>query len=194
VFRSSYLLSLLETKPNMKLLKPLLTAIRGASARLVLAISLSLSLALTGGLASAMELQSVESGEEVKLEDLTGNGKWTLVMIWATQCHVCHIQKPDISAFHDKHKDTDAEVIGIALDGVEGLGAVKDYIAENKPSFPSYVGNNAIIASHYFGMTEESLRGTPTYLLFNPEGELLGNNPGYLKVPAIEKFIARHSG
>ena len=42
-------------------------------------------------------------------------------------------------------------------------------------------------------MTEENLRGTPTYLLFNPEGELLGNNPGRLSVEAIESFIARKS-
>ena len=40
-------------------------------------------------------------------------------------------------------------------------------------------------------MTEENLRGTPTYLLFSPVGELLGNNPGRLSVEAIESFIAR---
>ena len=171
-------------------MKPLMAharAIRNTCIRLFLALSLVLS----AGIASAMELQSVDSGEDVLLEDLTGNGKWTLVMLWATDCHVCHIDKPEISAFHTKHKDDDAEVIGIALDGLRGLKKVKNYIADNKPSFPSYVGDIAIIASHYYGMTEENLRGTPTYLLFNPEGELLANNPGRLSVEAIESFIAR---
>ena len=163
-------------------------AIRNTCIRLLL----TLSLVITGGVASAMELQSVDTGEDVVLDDLKGNGKWTLVMLWATDCHVCHIDKPEISAFHTKHKDDDAEVIGIALDGIERLGKVKNYIAANNPSFPSYVGDIAIIASHYYGMTEENLRGTPTYLLFSPEGELLGNNPGRLRVEAIEKFIARN--
>jgi len=171
----------------MNSLKAPATAIRATFIRMFLAFSL----VLAGGAVSAMELQSVDTGEDVLLDDLTGNGKWTLVMVWATDCHVCHIDKPEISAFHNKHKDDDAEVIGIALDGIVGLDKVKNYIADNKPSFPSYVGDIAIIASHYYGMTEENLRGTPTYLLFSPEGELLGNNPGRLSVEAIEGFIAR---
>ena len=175
----------LKMNPHMAHLR----AIRTAFIRLFL----TLSLVLSGGIASAMELQSVDSGEGVLLDDLTGNGKWTLVMLWATDCHVCHIDKPEISAFHTKHKDDDAEVIGIALDGITGLDKVKDYIADNKPSFPSYVADIAIIASHYYSLTEENLRGTPTYLLFSPEGELLGNNPGRLSVEAIENFIARKS-
>ena len=140
-----------------------------------------------------MEMQSVETGENLKLEDLTGNGKWTLVMFWATNCHICRLQKPDMSAFHNKHKDDKAEVIGIALDGPGAMDAVNRYIEETKPSFPSYVADSLIISSYYFTMTEDNLRGTPTYLLFNPEGELLGNNPGMLSIEAIESFIERKS-
>ncbi len=158
----------------------------------LLQIFMGLSL-VAGSAANAMEMQSVETGESLNLEDLTGNGKWTLVMIWATTCHICKIQKPDMSAFHDKHKDTTAEVIGVALDGMGRHEAVQRYIDETNPSFPSYVADSLIISSYYFGMTEESLRGTPTYLLFNPEGELLGSNPGLLSVEAIESFIERKS-
>jgi len=142
---------------------------------------------------AGMELQAVEDGAAADLDNLTGQGKWTLVMIWATNCHICHVQKPEISAFHNEHKEVDAHVIGIALDGVDNVDAVKEYVKDNNVSFPSYVGELAIIASHYFGMTEENLRGTPTYLLFNPEGELLGNNPGPLSVEAIERFMDRKS-
>ena len=143
---------------------------------------------------AGMEVHSVKNGDIVDLDTMIGQGKWTLVMIWATNCHICHEQKPKISAFHDKHKDTDAHVVGIALDGPERMDAIKAYIEKNKPTFPSYAGDIAIVASHYLAMTEESLRGTPTYLLFNPEGELLGNNPGPLSVDAIERFMARKSG
>lgn len=157
--------------------------------RLLLAVWISVA----GGAANAMEMQSVETGEQVKLDDITGEGKWTLVMIWASTCHICRLQKPEMSAFHDKHKDTNAEIIGIALDGVRGMDAVKRYIKETKPSFPSYVADGIIISSYYYTMTEETLRGTPTYLLFNPEGELMGNNPGMLSVEALENFIESKS-
>ena len=143
--------------------------------------------------ASGMELQSSEDGSPTSLDSLTGNGKWTLVMIWATNCHICKIQKPEMSAFHNERKDVDAHIVGIALDGPKHVDIINQYIEDNNVSFPTFVGDTAIIASHYFGMTEENLRGTPTYLLFNPEGELLANNPGLLTVEALENFIASRS-
>ncbi len=142
---------------------------------------------------AGMELQHVD-GQVVDLDDFRGDGRWLLVMLWATTCHICEMQKPDISAFHEKHKDTDAHVLGIALDGMERLDEIKANMQHHKTSFPSLVGNIAIVASHYQHMTEESLRGTPTYLLFNPSGELVGNNPGPLSVEAIEKFMASRAG
>jgi len=164
-------------------------------ARLVQPVILSAVLALgfAGPASASLELQSVEDGTQVDLKSLIGNGKWTLVMLWAVDCHICHEQKPEISRFHNEHKDTDAHVVGISLDGVSNIDRVKGYIGDNDVSFPNYVGNVAIIASNYFAMTEESFRGTPTYLLFNPEGELLGNNPGPLRVKAIEEFIERNT-
>ncbi len=122
-----------------------------------------------------------------------GNGKWTLVMIWATDCHICTEQKPEISAFYDKYKDTMVDVFGIALDGPKRLDAVNDYLAKHKPTFPNYVGDFQMVGLNYQSLTEEPLRGTPTYLLFNPAGELKGNNPGPVRPEAIESFIERNS-
>lgn len=140
-----------------------------------------------------MELHELD-GEIVDLDNYTGNGKWLLVMFWATTCHICEAQKPSISEFHNRHKDADAEVLGVAIDGMENIDAIRENMETHQTSFPSLVGEIVIVASHYQGMTQESLRGTPTYLLFNPEGELVGNNPGPLRVEAIEAFMARKSG
>ena len=140
---------------------------------------------------AGMELQKL-SGERVDLDDYRGTGKWLLVMIWATDCHICHQQKPLISDFHDKHQNKDAEVLGIALDGPQRIDEVKQYLETTKVTFPTLVGDLLFVSSHYLELTEESLRGTPTYLLFSPDGELLGNNPGPLRISALEDFIARH--
>jgi len=138
-------------------------------------------------------MHSVNDGQPVSLESLTGQGKWTLVMIWATACILCQSQKPVISAFHEKHKDQDAHVIGVALDGIRNLGKVRKYIDEHNVTFPNYVSQMESTASHYLGVTDEQFRGTPTYLLFSPEGELIGKNPGLLSAEAIEDFINRKS-
>jgi len=144
-------------------------------------------------ISAGLELHSVEDGQPVTLDNLTGQGKWTLVMIWTTSCILCQSQKPIISAFHEKHKDLDAHVIGVALDGVENIGKVKRYINQHDVTFPNYVSQMQPAASHYLGITDEQFRGTPTYLLFSPEGELIGKNPGLLSAEAVEDFIARKS-
>lgn len=158
----------------------------------ILTLAFSVALLSANPAHAGMELHELD-GKVVDLDDYRGNGKWLLVMLWSTSCHICEMQKPDISDFHSRHKDTDAEVLGIALDGMEGIEAVKKNMQEHKTSFPSLVGNIMIVASHYQGMTEESLRGTPTYLLFDPQGELVGNNPGPLRTEAIEAFMERKS-
>jgi len=132
-------------------------------------------------------------GTPVTTESDVGNGKWNLVMIWATDCHVCAVMKPKISAFHDSHKDIDAEVFGIALDGRKNLDAVKQYMLEHQVTFPTYVGEIDLIAANYQINSQTPLRGTPTYLLFNPIGELMAIDFGMLDVAAIERFIGRNS-
>ena len=156
---------------------------------------LSSLLIASSGPASSSELamHSVDDGQPASLESLTGQGRWTLVMIWATTCILCQSQKPIISAFHEKHKNLDAHVVGIALDGVRNIGKVRKYIDEHNVTFPNYVSQMQPTALHYFGITDEQFRGTPTYLLFSPEGELIGKNPGLLSAEAIENFIARKS-
>ncbi len=146
-----------------------------------------------GSVHAGMELHELD-GNVVDLDDYKGDGKWLLVMLWSTTCHICEAQKPSISRFHTEHKDIDAHVLGIALDGMDSIDAIKQNIATHETSFPSLVGDIVIVASHYQGMTQESLRGTPTYLLFDPEGELVGNNPGPLRIEALEQFMARKSG
>jgi len=122
-----------------------------------------------------------------------GQGQWTLVMIWATNCHVCKEQKPKLSVFHEKHKDRDARVVGIALDGKRGLTRVAAFMKKLNVKFPTFVGNPPSVMEQYMVLTEQRFRGTPTYLLFDPQGKLMGNNPGPITIAALERFIDRHS-
>lgn len=139
-----------------------------------------------------MALQAL-NGEHVNLGRYVGNGKWLLVMLWATDCAICVREKPAMSAFHDKHRSEDAQVLGIALDGYDRIGEINRFLASYKPSFPTLVGDIASVAADYQSLTGERLRGTPTYLLFSPAGELLGNNPGPVRPAALEAFMLRHT-
>lgn len=133
------------------------------------------------------------NGEVVNLGDQIGQGKWSLVMFWQLECSVCRQQEPVISEFHDKYADKNVEVIAISIDGMERVDEVKAFMAEKGFSYPTYVGDLGMMAFNYQAITEVPFRGTPTFLLFNPEGELKGDNPGPVRLEALEKFIASRS-
>jgi len=132
-------------------------------------------------------------GNAVTTEADVGIGKWQIVMIWAIDCHICREMKPKMSAFHEKHKDKTLEVYGLALDGPENVEAVQQYMIRHKVKFPTFIGNFDPIAAKYEEDSKSPLSGTPTYMLFNPEGKLVGTDFGFLNVEDIEKFIESSS-
>ncbi|MEJ2114839.1 MAG: TlpA disulfide reductase family protein [Gammaproteobacteria bacterium] len=116
--------------------------------------------------------------------------KWTLVMLWTTNCGICQREYPIMSEFHNKHKDIDAKVLGVSLDGYSKLDAITQHISEMPMTFDNLIGEITVVAFNYKSATEEALRGTPTFLMFNPAGQLVGHNPGPVKPEALEKFIS----
>jgi len=122
-----------------------------------------------------------------------GQGKWTLVMLWATTCHICEIDKPLMSELHKKHKDGNIEVFGISIDGHGNMNNVQKYLAERDVSFPNSVGEFLTVSSSMLNLAHENLRGTPTYLLFGPDGEVKAVQAGHLSPDVVEKFVESNS-
>jgi len=153
---------------------------------------LSLLFFVSGAQANAPfpDLYTID-GATVSDEADVGNGKWTLVMIWQVQCHICHAMKPLLSDFHDRHKDSDAQVYGVALDGIEKLDEVKQYMKDHKVSFPTFIGDAGLIGINFAMNAQESFKGTPTYMLFDPNGHFRAVDEGYLDIDSLERFITK---
>ena len=132
-------------------------------------------------------------GESGSLEDHVGKGKWTLVMFWETTCTICKQQEPEYAKFHAEHKDKDAEVVAISIDGTENVDLIKDYKKQNSLPYTVMVTDKPEIREKYQAATDEEFRGTPTYLLFSPEGELKAAQPGMLPATSVENYIAKSS-
>ncbi len=130
------------------------------------------------------------NGEAGSLEDHVGKGKWTLVMFWETTCAICKQQEPEYAKFHKDHKNKDAEVIAISIDGTDNIKLVSDYQQENSLPYPVMVTDKPEVREKFLAATQETFRGTPTYLLFSPEGELKAAQPGMLPATSVEKYIA----
>ena len=139
---------------------------------------------------SAFQIEDFD-GSIVSLDDKTGIGKWTVVMFWAHDCGICRAEFPLCSDFNERRGDVD--VIGISIDGAANKHLAQEFLDISKPSFPSYLSSLTMVSLNYQVITEENFRGTPTFLLFTPEGELIGSMPGKLYIGALEEFINQRS-
>ncbi len=142
--------------------------------------------------ASDFKVQTLD-GDEVPLSNYFEPGKWTMVMLWTTYCRTCRKQYPIISEFHDKHKDSDAKVIGVSLDGFDLVDKVRRYVADQPMTFDNAITEVTKFASAYKAITEDAFTGTPTYLMFDPSGAMVAATAGPMKIEMVERFIAENS-
>lgn len=153
-------------------------------------LALGLLLALPGmASAGGLNLQTLD-GRRADLGELLSHDKWTLVMVWTTYCGVCRTQYPVIGAFHAAHKDKDAVVLGISLDGYDQGAKISAYQASHAQNFPSVMTSPEDFIDKYQRTTGEAFNGTPTYLLFDREQHLRAFIDGPIEAADIERFMA----
>lgn len=137
------------------------------------------------------------------LRDMRGNittfdaqqtpGQWTVVMIWASDCHVCNKESGQYSKFYTQHAGRDANMIGISIDGQQGKKAAEAFIKRNGAIFPNLIGDVQTVSRWYQMETGELFRATPTFVVFDPSGKVRAAQPGAVPPAIIEGFIAANS-
>jgi len=148
-----------------------------------------LALSVSPAAQSAFLMQSLD-GDRVDLHDYLGKGKWTLVMLWTTDCIPCEEQKPMIQDFHTANKDSKAEVIGLALDGPAMQDEIDKLIAHHQPDYTNLVAFDDVFLRQFQEETGKSYSVTPTYLFYRPNGELLGVHLGKVSRQALDAVVA----
>lgn len=133
------------------------------------------------------------AGEPRSIASFTGNGKWLVVKVWAHNCHVCNQEAENYAQFHEAHKDSDATVLGVSLDGAADKAAAEAYIARHDLPFPNLIGEPQAVMLQYMMLTGTQFRGTPSILLYDPEGTLRAAQAGAVPIASIEAYIARNS-
>ncbi|MDO6461441.1 TlpA disulfide reductase family protein [Granulosicoccaceae sp. 1_MG-2023] len=160
--------------------------------KLLVICVLSLAGALPSMAAPEVDLPLTDvAGEPSRLSSQFNGEDWLLVMVWSTDCSICRAEAPQIQALSERRDETGVRVIGLALDGPQQLQAIRDYEQELGIGFDNFTAEPTAIFSAYASATESTFRGTPTFLLYTPEGELVGNNPGPLSPGSVERFIEK---
>ena len=143
-------------------------------------------------LAGASALRDFQNQPQ-QLSDYTGQGKWLVVMMWASDCHVCNDEAYQYEAFHKNFKDKNARVLGVTLDGDENRQAAQAFIKRNGVTFPNLIGEPMDVIGMYQSLTESDWVGTPTFLIYDPKGELVARQAGAVPASLIEQFISGQS-
>lgn len=121
-------------------------------------------------------------GKSLKLSDY--RGKWVVVNYWATWCPPCLEEIPDLSDFHDKHKDTDAVVLGINTESLSAKRLI-DFSESYLISYPVLRGSNDQSANYMVG----PVPALPTTYIVSPSGRVMARNVGPLTGEMIEAFM-----
>lgn len=136
-------------------------------------------------------LQNLQSGEFSSVDDYSQSDKWLIVMIWAHDCQVCEREVDDYHRFHQRHAENDALVLGITLDGDERKPRALEFVARHGLGFDNLIGEPEAVMAYYQIATGSRWVGTPSFLIFGPDGELKAKQAGAVEVEIVENFIAQ---
>lgn len=137
-------------------------------------------------------LQDFQGNPQV-LKNYVGKGKWLVVMIWASDCRICNREAHQYVDFHLVHSADDATVLGISIDGESKKKEAEKFIKKHMIDFPNLIAEQGHVAEMYKELTGANFLGTPTILIYSPQGELKAADAGAVPTSLIEKFIAQNS-
>lgn len=126
-------------------------------------------------------------GQDRNANEFIGQGKWTVVAVWESTCAICNQEIHHMVSFHAAHKNKDAIVLGVSIDGYAGKQQALGFIREHALDFTNLIGE--LPQMQKFGAGP--LMGTPTYYIYSPKGKLRAYQAGPITQEQVEQFIAK---
>lgn len=156
-------------------------------ARIVLPLSL---LTLAAVPAQAVDIVSTD-GQPSKLNTEVSEGDWSLVMLWSHDCIPCEKQKPMIERFYRRTNTRGVSVVGLSTDETSLRAKAAATYNKTPTSFPNFYFNGRNFQHEFQRFSGQSLLGTPTYMVFSPEGELTGVHTGAITQAMLQKAFSK---
>lgn len=137
-----------------------------------------------------LELEDIE-GNYQNMQQIIGQGQWTVVNVWSPSCSFCVDELPHMLSFAEKHKES-INVLGVTLDfptfNYGDIELTKKFVQTTPINYPLYFADHDL-ASELIGI---HLVGIPLIAIFDPDGKAVARWPGTIEIEEIENFIANY--
>ena len=124
-------------------------------------------------------------GSPITLSKQIKQGQWTLIEVWHSKCVTCRTTMPDLVRSADKIPNT--QVLGISLD--ENAQDTRNFVNQYKIKFPTFRSSVNELNNFLQRTANVTLKGTPTWLIFSPKGQLKAMQAGSVRVGEIKQWI-----
>jgi cytochrome c biogenesis protein CcmG, thiol:disulfide interchange protein DsbE len=128
------------------------------------------------------------AGDSVSLE--AQRGKVVLLNIWATWCHPCRAEIPELRAIRAKYQPRGFELLGVSVDADGSLDAIQAFARDFKMEYPIWLDPGERIMSQFmtFGVPETFLIDRKGVLRWRKMGPIEPNDSTLSS--AIERALA----
>ena len=109
-------------------------------------------------------------GDSVSLEQQ--RGKVVLFNVWATWCHPCRAEIPELQAIHAKYQRRGLELVGVSVDNDGADDDIRAFMQEFKMSYPVWRDPDERVSTQFM------LVGVPATFLIDRQGVLRWRKTG----------------
>lgn len=123
-------------------------------------------------------------GRPMDLEELAGRPVW--IVFWATYCHACREEEPDLRRAYDTYRDDGLVVL--AIDAGEPAEDVRRYVEERQLPWTIALDPESQASDAYGAI------GTPTHYFIDRDGRIASRGFGRLELPEMEAQVRQILG
>ena len=128
------------------------------------------------------------AGDSVSLAGL--RGKTVLLNVWATWCHPCRDEIPELREIHARYRARGLELIGVSVDADGSDNAIRDFMKEFAMTYPIWRDPEERVSARFLVV------GVPATFLIDRQGVLRYKRTGPVQPndPALTAAIEQALG
>ncbi len=102
-------------------------------------------------------------------------GKVVLLNVWATWCHPCRDEIPELQGIHEKYRARGLELVGVSVDTDGADETIREFMRDYSMTYPVWRDPGERVSAQFH------IVGVPTTFLIDREGVLRWRKTGPIK-------------